>query len=109
MCRHMDDTGWMDEAQLVGGIANAGRVVRAGPHVLRPSSSHTVSTHAFLRALRDAGFEGAPVPIGIDEDGRERLVFIDGDVPLTPYPDWSQSDTAGVHRPTAARAARRRP
>lgn len=94
MCRRMDDTGWMDEAQLVGGIANAGRVVRVGPHVLRPSSSHTGSTHAFLRAVRDAGFEGAPVPIGIDEDGRERLVFIDGDVPLAPYPDWSQSDTA---------------
>jgi Ser/Thr protein kinase RdoA (MazF antagonist) len=32
--------------------------------------------------------------VGIDEDGRERLVFIDGEVPLAPYPDWSQSDTA---------------
>ncbi|HEY1282512.1 MAG TPA: phosphotransferase [Acidimicrobiales bacterium] len=41
--------------------------------------------------MRQAGFEGAPTPIGI-EDGRERLVFIDGDVPLAPYPDWSQSD-----------------
>ena len=27
-------------------------------------------------------------------DGRERLEFIDGDVPLPPYPDWSQSDIA---------------
>jgi hypothetical protein len=26
--------------------------------------------------------------------GRERLVFIDGEVPVAPYPDWSQSDTA---------------
>ena len=34
------------------------------------------------------------VLVGIDEDGRERLVFIDGEVPLAPYPDWSQSDTA---------------
>jgi aminoglycoside phosphotransferase (APT) family kinase protein len=41
-----------------------------------------------------AGFEGAPLPVGIDEDGRERLVFIDGEVPVAPYPDWSQSDTA---------------
>jgi aminoglycoside phosphotransferase (APT) family kinase protein len=34
------------------------------------------------------------VPVGIDADGRERLVFIDGDVPVVPYPEWSQSDTA---------------
>jgi hypothetical protein len=44
--------------------------------------------------VRDAGYEGASAPIGIDEDGRERLVFIAGDVPVPPYPDWSQSDTA---------------
>ena len=71
-----------------------GQVVRVGPHVLRPSSPHTGSIHAFLRAVRHAGFEGASLPVGIDEDGRERLEFIDGDVPLAPYPDWSQSDTA---------------
>ncbi len=82
------------EQQLDGGIANAGNVVRVGPHVLRPSSPHSGSIHAFLRAVRSGGFEGASSPVGIDEDGRERLVFIDGDVPLTPYPDWSQSDTA---------------
>ncbi len=81
------------EEQLDGGIANAGRVVRVGPHVLRPSSPHSGSIHAFLRAVRDAGFEGASSPVGIDEDGRERLVFIDGEVPVAPYPDWSQSDT----------------
>ena len=34
------------------------------------------------------------MPVGVDADGRERLVFIDGEVPLAPYPDWSQSDTA---------------
>jgi Phosphotransferase enzyme family len=82
------------EQQLDGGIANAGRVVRVGPHVLRPSSQHTGSIHAFLRAVRHAGFDGAPSPIGIDEDGRERLGFIDGEVPVAPYPDWSQSDRA---------------
>jgi hypothetical protein len=84
----------VDEQQLEGGNANAGRVVRVGPHVLRPSSPHSGSIHAFLRAVRDAGFEGAPIPVGIDEDRRERLVFVDGDVPVPPYPDWSQSDLA---------------
>ena len=84
----------MAEQNLDGGIANSGNVVRVGPHVLRPSGPHTDSIHAFLRAVREEGFEGAPLPVGVDEDGRERLVFIDGDVPLTPYPDWSQTDTA---------------
>ncbi len=84
----------MTEEQLEGGIANAGRVVRVGPHVLRPSNPHSDSIHASLRAVRHAGFEGASSPVGIDEDGRERLVFIDGEVPLAPYPGWSQSDTA---------------
>ena len=84
----------MAEQQLVGGIANAGQVVRVGPHVLRPSSPHSASVHTFLRAVRHAGFEGVPRPVGIDEDGRERLVFIDGDVPVSPYPDRSQTDTA---------------
>ena len=82
------------EQPLHGGIANAGEVVRVGAHILRPSSPHSGSIHAFLRAVRQAGFEGASSPIGFDEDGRERLVFIDGEIPLAPYPDWSQSDTA---------------
>ena len=84
----------MGEQPLEGGIANAGRVVRAGPHVLRPSGPHTASVHAFLRAVRDVGFEGAPLPVGIDAGGRERLEFVDGDVPVAPYPGWSQTDVA---------------
>jgi hypothetical protein len=54
--------------------------------------------------VRQAGFEGASSPVGIDADGRERLVFIDGEVPLPPYPDWSQSDAALV---SVARLLRR--
>ena len=103
-------SGGVDERQLHGGITNVGRVVRVGPHVLRPASPHAGSIHAYLRAVRHAGFEGAPVPVGIDEDGRERLVFIDGEVPVPPYPDWSQSETAlmSIAR-LLPRAARRRP
>jgi aminoglycoside phosphotransferase (APT) family kinase protein len=83
-----------DEEPLRGGIANAGRVVRTGPHVMRPSTPHTPTVHAFLRAVRDAGFDGVPRPIGIDDDGRERVEFIEGDVPVPPYPAWSQTDEA---------------
>jgi hypothetical protein len=82
------------EHQLEGGIANAGQVVRVGSHVLRPASPHTAAIHTFLRALRHTGFTGAPLPLGIEPDGRERLEFIPGDVPSVPYPAWSQTDTA---------------
>jgi hypothetical protein len=82
------------EQPLDGGIANAGQVVRVGPHVLRPATPHSGSIHAFLRAVKQAGFDGASSPVGIDDDGRERLAFIDGEVPLVPYPEWSQSDSA---------------
>lgn len=88
--------GVVNDKALDGGMTNAGAVVRSGQHVLRPASPYTASIHAFLRAIRLAGFEGAPLPVGIDPDGRERLEFIDGDVPLAPYPAWSQSGTALV-------------
>jgi hypothetical protein len=84
----------VDEQRLSGGVANAGAVVRVGAHVLRPANPHTRSIHRFLSSLRTAGFDGASMPVGIDDDGRERLVFIEGDVPVPPYPVWSQSDAA---------------
>jgi hypothetical protein len=77
-------SGGVAEEPLDGGIAHAGQVVRVGSHVLRPSSRHSGSIHAFLREVRHAGFEGASFPVGIDADGRERLVFIDGEVPVAP-------------------------
>jgi hypothetical protein len=84
----------VDEEVLAGGVANAGAVARVGEYLLRPSNAHTESIHRFLSALRAAGFEGAPLPVGVDGDGRERLRFIDGDVPLPPYQAWVQADTA---------------
>lgn len=82
------------EEVLHGGVANAGSVVRVGEHVLRPANAHTPSIHTMLKALAETGFAGASVPVGIDPDGRQRLVFISGDVAIPPYPRWSQSDAA---------------
>jgi hypothetical protein len=82
------------EIELEGGVANAGAVVRSGDHVLRPSNPNTPTIHRFLRSIENAGFDGASAPVGVDADGRERLRFIEGDVPLVPYPDWAQSDQA---------------
>jgi hypothetical protein len=84
----------VEEKQLTGGTANAGAVTRIGGHVLRPSTPHTRSIHQFLSSLRTAGFDGASEPVGLDVDGRERLVFLEGDVALVPYPEWAQSDRA---------------
>lgn len=80
--------------RLAGGIANAGNVVRVGPHVIRPAGPNAASIHAFLRAVDEVGFDGVPRPVGIEEAGRERLEFIEGEVPRAPYPAWSQSDAA---------------
>jgi hypothetical protein len=76
---------------LAGGVANAGRVVRRGEFVLRPSNPHSTSVHTFLRNLRSTGFEGASLPVEIQDDGREQLVFIEGDVPVPPFPAWAQT------------------
>jgi hypothetical protein len=83
----------MDEI-LSGGVANAGGVVRRGQFVLRPSNPHSVAIHAFLRDLRSTGFNGASLPVEIQSDGRERLVFIEGDVPVPPFPRWAQTEEA---------------
>jgi hypothetical protein len=82
------------DEHLPGGVANAGQVVRSGGFVLRPSNPHSATVHGFLVALRSAGFYGASLPVGIEDDGRERLVFIEGDVPVPPFPDWAQSDAS---------------
>ena len=83
-----------DEEVLHGGVANAGGVVRVGDHVVRPSNPHSTSIHRMLVALAEAGFAGASVPVGIDPDGRERFVFIPGDVAIPPYPAWVQGNVA---------------
>ena len=82
------------EEVLAGGVANAGAVVRVGDEVLRPSNPYSASIHRFLSSLRRVGFDGAPVPVGIDPDGRERLGYIGGDVAIPPYPSWVQTDGA---------------
>jgi len=86
----------LDEIALSGGIANPGAVVRIGNTVRRPTGAHTPAVHAFLRHLRHAGFDGAPVPHGVDEKGREILDFVPGEVALPPFPDWAWADDALV-------------
>ena len=81
-----------ENEHLIGGIANAGEVVRSGTFVLRPANPNSAAIHGFLKTLRQSGFHGASLPVEIGEDGRERLMYIEGDVPLPPFPAWAQSD-----------------
>jgi hypothetical protein len=82
------------EFELSGGAANAGAVTRVGDVVLRPTSPHTSTIDALLHHLHGVGFHAAPQPLGLARDGRERLAFIPGDVPLPPFPSWSLTDCA---------------
>ena len=86
----------IDEIPLSGGIANPGAVVRVGDTVRRPAGPHTPAVHAFFDHLRERGFNGVPRPRGIDERNREILDFIDGDVPLPPFPAWAWREEALV-------------
>lgn len=82
-----------DDVEVMrGGVGNAGAVLRVGGHVLRPTNAHTPTIHALLAHLRATGFDGVPEVVGSEPDGRERLRFIPGDVPIVPFPTWSQAD-----------------
>ncbi|HET8894239.1 MAG TPA: phosphotransferase [Gaiellaceae bacterium] len=70
----------MEEIPLGGGWVTQG-VVRLGDTVRRPLSERSSFVHGFLVYLEKAGFEGAPRFLGIDEQGRESLTFIQGVAP----------------------------
>jgi aminoglycoside phosphotransferase (APT) family kinase protein len=74
-----------DEEALVGDGVTPG-IVRIGDTVRRPVRPFTASVQAYLAHLHSAGFSGAPVPLGVDEQGREVLSFVPGDVPREPLP-----------------------
>jgi aminoglycoside phosphotransferase (APT) family kinase protein len=84
----------MNDEILSGGIANAGLVVRRGSEVLRPVQPNEARLSKFLHDLRSVGFNEAPLPLGITDDGRARFEFIVGDVVEPPFPDWVQTDAA---------------
>ena len=77
---------------LSGGMMNT--VFRRGDRVVRTAQPHAPALHAFLTALADTGFEGAPRPLALHSDaaGTEELTFVEGDVAVPPFPDWSAQD-----------------
>ena len=83
-----------DERRLPGG--NTGGAVRIGDTVRRAPGQWTPSVHAVLRHLESVGFDRAPRALGFDDQGREILSFLPGDVvgDTRPWPAWVHSDDA---------------
>jgi phosphotransferase family enzyme len=81
-----------EEVPLPGGGRTA--LVRRAGIVARQTGPWARSVHALLRHLEKVGFEGAPriVGDGFDEQGRELLTYVEGDV-INPTP-WTDTGIA---------------
>jgi aminoglycoside phosphotransferase (APT) family kinase protein len=69
-----------EEIPLLGGCRTAG-VVRVGDTVRRPTGPRSPFVHDLLRHLEAVDFAAAPRLLGVDEQGREVLSFVEGEVP----------------------------
>ncbi len=68
------------ERPLTGGWVTSG-VVRVGDTVRRPRGPNAAFVEQLLRHLERVGFEAAPRHLGLDEQGREILTYLVGEVP----------------------------
>jgi len=82
------------EELLVGGMDPRHAPVRIGDTVRRTAGSSRAAVRDLLLHLESVGFDGAPRYLGMDDQGREVLTWLDGDVPLPPYPAWAMTDRA---------------
>ncbi|MEU5235048.1 phosphotransferase [Streptomyces anulatus] len=69
----------MNEQPLSGGFVND--VVRIGDTVRRGMTDRSEFVHRLLRHFGRHGWQGAPRLLGVDDQGREVLTFLDGQVP----------------------------
>jgi hypothetical protein len=81
------------EELLTGGNTHGG-VVKVGHTVRRPTGPWTPAVHALLGHLEAVGFEAAPRALGIDERGREILMFAAGRVVWPDHADLVSTDVA---------------
>lgn len=95
----------MNELPLGGNVSAS---VRIGDTVHRRSGPWTPAVHALLAYLRESGFDAAPEPLGLDDQGRAVLRFIEGETNPgwpDPMPRWMYEDDATIV--AAARLLRR--
>jgi len=90
------------EEKLSGG--NMAAVARVGGTVRREAGFWTPRVQQLLAHLRAKGIRETPVPLGLDDQGREILTFIPGLVGHAPLPDVLRTDDVLA---SAARLLRR--
>lgn len=72
------------------------QVIRVGNAVHRPTGHWTPAVHELLRHLEQVGFDGSPRVLGLDEEGREILTYLHGEVAMRPWPEWLLADVGMV-------------
>ena len=84
----------MGSHRLPGGFDGGAHLVDGS--VRRNSGPWTTSVHHLLAHLADAGFSGAPLPLGRDGQGREVLTLLNGQTvgDTLPWPQWVHSEEA---------------
>lgn len=73
------------EERLDGGMIN--EVVRIGSTVRRDGGPWTPTVQALLAHVRERGFELAPRPLGVDDQGRDVQEYVEGEINWWPGDD----------------------
>jgi hypothetical protein len=86
----------MNEITLPGGKTVGAVLIDDVVH--KKASPWTPTVHALLRYLEDAGFDGAPRALGFDDQGREMLSYLHGEMvgDSCPWPRWVFADSTLV-------------
>ncbi|GIF23990.1 Ser/Thr protein kinase RdoA (MazF antagonist) [Actinoplanes tereljensis] len=82
----------MSETTLPGGRTTGAVLIDGIVH--KPAAPSSPTVHALLRHLEEAGFEAAPRALGFDEQGRQMLTYLPGEMigDRFPWPGWATSD-----------------
>jgi hypothetical protein len=80
------------EETLPGG--NTDGAVRIGGVVHKRAAPWTPAVHALLRHLERAGIDGVPRALGFDDQGRQMLTYLPGEMigDRDPWPAWAYAD-----------------
>jgi hypothetical protein len=83
----------VSEQTLPGG--NTDGAVLIGGVVHKQAAPWTPTVHALLRHLEKAGVDGVPRALGFDEQGRQMLSYLPGEVigDRDPWPAWAYADS----------------
>jgi phosphotransferase family enzyme len=86
----------MREETLPGG--NTDGAVRIGGVVHKRASPWTPTVHALLRHLENSDVSGVPRVLGFDEQGRQMLTYLPGEMigDRDPWPAWVYAETTLV-------------